>query len=36
MLISVRELDRPVGELIDMVIDALVATAVAKSAARLG
>ena len=36
MLISVRELDRPVGDLIDMVIDALVATAVAKSAARLG
>ena len=31
MLISVRKLDRPVGELIDMVIDALVATAVAKS-----
>jgi hypothetical protein len=36
MLISVRELDRPVGDLIDMLIDALVATAVAKSAARLG
>src|ERR1700741_3846074 len=36
MLISVRELDRPVGDLIDMVIDALVATAVAKSAARPG
>jgi AcrR family transcriptional regulator len=36
MLVSVRELDRPVGDLIDMVIDALVATAVAKSAARLG
>jgi hypothetical protein len=36
MLISVRPLDRPVGDLIDMVIDALVATAVAKSAARLG
>jgi len=36
MLISARELDRPVGDLIDMVIDALVATAVAKSAARSG
>jgi AcrR family transcriptional regulator len=35
MLISVRELDRPVGDLLDMVIDALVATAAAKSAARL-
>src|SRR3984957_5852683 len=32
MLISVRELDRPVGDLIDMVIDALVATAAWKSA----
>jgi hypothetical protein len=32
----VRELDRPVGDLIDMVIDALVATAVAKLAARSG
>jgi hypothetical protein len=36
MLISVRGLDRPVGDLIDMVVDALVATAIAKSAARLG
>jgi len=36
MLISVRELDRPVGDLIDMVIDALVATAVAKSAGGSG
>jgi AcrR family transcriptional regulator len=36
MLVSVRELDRSVGDLIDMVIEALVATAVAKSAARLG
>jgi hypothetical protein len=36
MLISARELDRPVGDLIDMVIDALVATAVAKSATRSG
>jgi hypothetical protein len=36
MLISARELDRPVGDLIDMVIDALVATAVAKLAARSG
>jgi AcrR family transcriptional regulator len=36
MLISVRELDRSVGELIDMVIEALVATAVAKSDTRLG
>jgi AcrR family transcriptional regulator len=36
MLISVRAIDRPVGELIDMVIDALVATAVAKSAAGPG
>jgi hypothetical protein len=34
MLISARELDRPVGDLIDVVIDALVATAIAKSAAR--
>ena len=32
MLISARELDRPVGDLIDMVIDALVATAAWKSA----
>jgi AcrR family transcriptional regulator len=32
MLISVRELDRPVGDLIDMLIDALVATAAWKSA----
>jgi AcrR family transcriptional regulator len=32
MLISVRELDRPVGDVLDMVIDALVATAVWKSA----
>jgi hypothetical protein len=30
-LISVRKPDRPIGELIDMLIDALVATAVAKS-----
>jgi AcrR family transcriptional regulator len=36
MLISARKLDRPVGDLLDMVIDALVATAVAKSTARLG
>jgi hypothetical protein len=36
MLISVRELDRPVGPLIDMVVDALVATAVAKSGAGSG
>jgi AcrR family transcriptional regulator len=36
MLISARELDRPVGDLIDMVIDALVATAVAKLAIRSG
>jgi AcrR family transcriptional regulator len=36
MLISARKLDRPVGEMIDMVIDALVATAVAKLAARSG
>jgi AcrR family transcriptional regulator len=36
MMISVRVLDHPVGDLIDMVVDALVATAVAKSAARLG
>jgi AcrR family transcriptional regulator len=36
MLISARQLDRPVGDLIDMVIDALVATAIAKSAAHSG
>jgi AcrR family transcriptional regulator len=36
MLISARQLDRPVGDLIDMVIDALVATAVAKSSAPSG
>jgi AcrR family transcriptional regulator len=36
MLISARRLDRPVSDLLDMVIDALVATAVAKSTARLG
>jgi hypothetical protein len=31
MLISVRKPDRPIGELIDMVIDAVVATVLAKS-----
>ena len=36
MLISARALDRPVGDLIDMVVDALVATAIAKSAVRSG
>jgi AcrR family transcriptional regulator len=36
MLISARELDRPVGDLIDMVIDALVALAVTKLGARSG
>lgn len=36
MLMSARGIDRPVGELMDMVIDALVATAVAKSVASHG
>ena len=36
MMISVRKPDRPIGELLDMVIDALVATAIAKSATKIG